>query len=98
MDLEICSKSGFKELSAKLLAISYKIASCAVKLFVAATPISGPQLRPTECKDMCTRDEVMMFTIDVILVPLLDAVFTVSSTSALSPLWDKAIRTELSSK
>src|SRR5579863_7456969 len=98
MDFEILSKSGFNESSDKLLAILYNIASCDVKLFVAATPISGPQLRLAECKDMCTRDEVEMFTIEVILVPLLDAIFTVSSTSALSPLWDNAIKTDSSSK
>ena len=33
--------------------ILYSIASCDVKLFVAATPISGPQFNPITNDDSC---------------------------------------------
>ena len=40
-----------------LSVILYSIASCDVKLFVAATPISGPQFNPITYDDSCESDE-----------------------------------------
>ena len=74
--------------------ILYSIVNCAVKLFVAATPISGPQLIPNVISDLRTSDDVSKLTIEIILQFTFFAILTASNTSALSPLWDIAIDTE----
>src|ERR671932_2189804 len=71
--------------------------SCPVKLFVAATPISGPQFRVKEQSLIRANDEVGTFTIESIFAPVCLADFTECKTSAVSPLWEIAITAELSS-
>ena len=73
------------------------MASCDVKLLVAATPISGPQLRLITASDSCDKDEFRWLTIDNILELDSFAIFTASNTSALSPLCEIAINVEFSS-
>ena len=77
--------------------ILYNTISCAVKLFVAATPISGPQFIPNTTSPLRVSDDVSKLTIEIILQLLFFAILTASKTSALSPLWDIAIKTESSS-
>ena len=77
-----------------LSVILYKVASCDVKLFVAATPISGPQFNPIASDDSCERDEFRWFTIDKIFVFDFLAILTASNTSALSPLCEIVISVE----
>ena len=72
----------------------YNTISCAVKLFVAATPISGPQFIPNATSPLRVSDDVSKLTIEIILQLLFFAILTASKTSALSPLWDIAIKTE----
>src|SRR5579875_760716 len=74
------------------------MASCAVKLFVAATPISGPHPRPVAMEESCDSDDVIMFTIEIIFAFDPFAMLTDSSTSALSTLWERAIRIDCCSK
>src|SRR5579875_2347679 len=74
------------------------MASCAVKLFVAATPISGPHPRPIAMEERCDSDDVIMFTIEIIFAFDPFAMLTASSTSALSPLWERAIRIDCCGK
>src|SRR5574338_475290 len=71
--------------------------NCAVKLFVAATPISGPQPIPITTDDSWAKDDVRILTIDRILALAFFAIFTASKTSAFSPLCDIAIRIEFGS-
>ena len=75
----------------------YNIDNCDVKLFVAATPISGPQFNPIANDDCCERDEFSRFTIDNIFAFDSLAIFTASNTSALSPLCEIVISVELGS-
>ncbi len=77
--------------------ILYSITSCDVKLFVAATPISGPQFKPITTSASLASEDVSRLTIAIILQFAFFAIFTASKTSALSPLWDIAIRMEFSS-
>ncbi len=69
-----------------------------MKLFVAATPISGPQFKVRIESLIRARDEVGTFTIERILAPFSFAFFTECKTSAVSPLWEMAITTELGTK
>src|ERR671923_1363423 len=69
-------------------------ASWPVKLLVAATPISGPQFMDRNASLFLASDDVATLTIDSILALCLLASLTESSTSAVSPLCDIAIRTE----
>ena len=66
-----------------------------MKLLVAATPISGPQFRARIESLILARDDVGTFTIERIFAPFSLAFFTECSTSAVSPLWEMAITTEL---
>ena len=69
-------------------------ASCDVKLFVAATPISGPQFMPITTDDSCASDEAVRLTIETTLAPARRAASAASITSALSPLCESATRTD----
>ena len=69
-----------------------------MKLLVAATPISGPQLRVRTESLILARDEVGTFTIERIFAPFSLAFFTECNTSAVSPLWEIATTAELGSK
>ncbi len=71
--------------------------SCDVKLFVAATPISGPQPIPMISDDSWAREDVKMLTIDSIFALDFFAMFTASKTSALSPLCEMATKMEFGS-
>ena len=66
--------------------ILYNTSNCAVKLFVAATPISGPQFIPNTTSPLRVSDDVSKLTIEIILQLLFFAILTASKTSALSPL------------
>src|SRR6185437_2427547 len=98
MNDDVFCKSSSICLSQTMSAILYMADNCDVKLLVAATPISGPQFSPTEIDEICARDEVIVLMIDSISVPFSFAIFTASMTSALSPLWDNAMRVDLLSK
>jgi len=54
---EIFSQSGLMQPLHSLSVILYNTASCDVKLFVAATPISGPQFYTFTNDDSCESDE-----------------------------------------
>ena len=58
IESETFFQSRFMHVLQRLFVILYNIASCEVKLFVAATPISGPQLSPITTSDSCERDEL----------------------------------------
>ena len=77
--------------------ILYNTISCAVKLFVAATPISGPQFIPNMTSPLRVSDDVSKLTMEIILQFNFFAILTASKTSALSPLWEIAINIEFSS-
>ena len=61
-----------------------------VKLLVAATPISGPQLTVRKESEILAREDVLILTIERIFVPISLACLTEFKTSAVSPLWDIA--------
>jgi hypothetical protein len=72
--------------------------SCAKKLFVAATPISGPQFKIRKESLNLAKEDVGTLIIESILDPPSFAFFTEWITSAVSPLCEMAITTELDSK
>src|SRR5215831_28079 len=80
-----------------LLTIPYKTESCDAKLFVAATPISGPHPISKKQSLILANDDVVILTIERILASLFLAAFTACRTSALSPLCEIAITIEWSS-
>jgi hypothetical protein len=51
-------QSGLMQPLHNLSVILYRIVSCDVKLFVAATPISGPQFNPITNDDSCESDDL----------------------------------------
>ena len=54
---ETFPQSGLIQPLHSLSVILYSIVSCDVKLYVAATPISGPQFNPITNDDSCESDE-----------------------------------------
>src|SRR6476660_6894090 len=69
----------------RLLIIPYRTKSCEVKLFVAATPISGPQPISKKQSLILANDDVVILTIERIVAPFCLAALTACRTSALSP-------------
>src|ERR1043166_4613706 len=73
------------------------MANWLVKLLVAATPISGPHFTSRKQSLSLARDDVVTFTIERTFAPFTLAALTDCKTSAVSPPWEMAIRTEFSS-
>ena len=65
----------------------------AVKLFVAATPTSGPQFRVSTSSDSLASDDPAAFTTEITFAPFPLATLTACRRSAVSPLWLNATTT-----
>ncbi len=77
------------------MATRHSAASCAVKHFVDATPISGPACVYSAPCDARGIAESTTFEIASTRAPRMRASFTAASVSAVSPLWEMTMTRSL---